>query len=124
MSNIAVKNDSNNNELQTTNAKVEYIEVAPDCDIEETKDAFVLNVDMPGLDKSQIKIELDRDMLTVDANEEIDGFEPRHYERQFRVMRNLDPQTIKADYKLGVLNIVLPKPAEQKSQQIKIQCEQ
>lgn len=124
MSNIAVNNNSNNNELQTTNAKVEYIEVSPDCDIEETKDAFVLNVDMPGLDKSQIKIELDRDMLTVEANEEIDGFEPRHYERQFRVMRNLDPQTIKADYKLGVLNIVLPKPAEQKSQQIKIQCEQ
>ena len=114
MSNIAVNNNSNNNELQTTNAKVESIEVSPDCDIEETKDAFVLNVDMPGLDKSQIKIELDRDMLTVEANEEIDGFEPRHYERQFRVMRNLDPQTIKADYKLGVLNIVLPKPAEQK----------
>lgn len=123
MSDIAVKNNSNNTELQNTQPKIEYLELAPDCDIEETKEAFVVNVDMPGVDKSKIKVELDRDILTVDAFEEIEGLEPRHYERQFRVLRNMDPEKIKADYKQGVLNIMLPKPLEEKKHEIKIQCE-
>jgi HSP20 family protein len=120
MSELSVKKESVPETQNKTNEKV--VSFSPDCDIEEAKDCYLVQVDMPGLELNDIHVELDRDMLTVEGNAVIDGLETRHYERQFRVMRGLDAAKVKADYKNGVLALKLPKPAEQQARQIKIQC--
>ncbi len=103
--------------------KVRVCKVSPECDIEEAKEDFVVRMDMPGLDPAAIDVKLDKDILTVEANAEIDGLMPRRYYRQFRVMRGLDASKCKADYKFGVLTLRLAKPQTAQPQQIKISCE-
>lgn len=100
-----------------------FQEIEPDCDIEETKDAYILTMDMPGMDPNKIQVDLDQDMLHISAMAEISGLEARHYERNFRVIRGLDAAKVSADYKQGVLALHLPKPAQQQSHQIKITAE-
>ena len=118
MSELTVKKETT---PEKTNAYEQTITFSPDCDIEEAKDCFLVQVDMPGLELNNIHVELDRDMLTVDGTATIEGLETRHYERQFRVMRGLDATKVQADYKNGVLSLRLPKPVEQQARQIKIQ---
>ncbi len=101
---------------------VKYIEIAPDCDIMEAQDSFIVTMDMPGITQSDLHVELDRDMLTVDGYSTIDGLTPRHYHRTFRVMHGIDAATVQAEYKNGVLALKLFKPSEQKPRQIAIQC--
>lgn len=103
--------------------KVRACQVHPDCDIEETKEDYVIRMDMPGLDPAGIDVKLDKDILTVEAKVEIEGLAPRRYFRQFRVMRGLDAAKCQADYKLGVLTLKLAKPQSAQPQQIKICCE-
>lgn len=103
--------------------QVKYQNIQPDVDIEEAKDDYIVTVDMPGLDPSTIDVKLDKEILTVEAKSEIEGLAPRHYYRQFRVMRGLDAAQCRADYKHGVLTLKLAKPLTEKPQQIKISCE-
>lgn len=115
-----MNNSISENKNATSKAYEEY---SPDCDIEETKDAFVVSMDMPGLDVNAIKIELDRDMLCISGMADVEGLRARLYKREFRVMRGVDASKVKADYKLGVLSVTLPKPEAQQARQIKIECE-
>lgn len=113
---------------QTTMAKKEegktqFEEFHPDVDIEEAKDDYILNIDIPGLTTDAIDIKLDKDILTVEGNAIIEGLQPRHYYRQFRVMRGMDASQCRADYKHGVLTLRLAKPKTSSPQQIKIACE-
>lgn len=103
--------------------KIKFQQIQPDVDIEETNNDYILSVDMPGLDPKDIDVKLDKDVLTVEAKAEIEGLAPRHYYRQFRVMKGLDASLCRADYKLGVLSLRLAKPAVAKPQQIKICCD-
>lgn len=103
--------------------KVKVQQVQPDVDIEEAKDDYVVTVDMPGLEPNSIDVKLDKEILTVEAHADIDGLAPRHYFRQFRVMKGLDASKCRADYKLGVLTLKLAKPEEAKPRQIQISCD-
>ena len=105
------------------NVEVRVAQVQPAVDIEEAKDDFIVNVDMPGIDPKDIQVNLDKEILTVDATSEIEGLPPRHYYRQFRVMRGLDASKCRADYKFGVLTLKLAKPTTAQPQQIKITSE-
>lgn len=106
-----------------TNGQVKYQAVTPLADIEEAKEDFIVNIDMPGLNPSDIEVKLDKEILTVEAKAEIEGLPPRLYRRQFRVMRGLDAARCRADYKQGVLTLRLAKPKTAQPQQIKIQSE-
>ena len=104
-------------------AKVQFQTIHPDVDVEEDKEDYILSMDMPGLTPENIDVKLDKDLLTVEAKEQIEGLAPRDYFRQFRVARGLDPAKCRAEYRLGVLTLRLAKPVTAKPQQIKICCE-
>ena len=108
---------------QTEAVKIKFQQVQPDVDIEEDKEDYIVRVDMPGMTPESIDVQLDKELLTVDAKVEIEGLAPREYYRQFRVARGLDATKCRADYKLGVLTLRLAKPQTAKPQQIKICCE-
>lgn len=125
MSATDIKNVNRHQEQEQRGNAVEVkcVEYQPPVDIEETKDEYILNVDMPGVDPSAIDVNLDKDILSIGAKAEIDGLPARLYRRQFRVMRGLNPDKCKADYKLGVLTLRLAKPSSEVPHQIKISCE-
>lgn len=101
----------------------------PPVDAWETEEGFHLNFDIPGVDKESIDIQLDSDQLTIKGERKAP--EDRKYLRNERVFgpffraftleTPVDREKIKAVFKSGVLEIVLPKKEEQKPRQIQIE---
>ena len=102
--------------------------------IQETKDAYVLEVVAPGWDKNDIKVSLDDKILSISAekknevNDENSSYVRREYtsrsfKRSFTVDEKIDASNIQAKYENGVLTLNLPKMPEVKasSKEISIQ---
>lgn len=103
----------------------------PAFDVFEDKDKFSVKVEVPGMKREDIDISLDGNTLTVagELKEEEEHKEAEMYraERMFgRFQRSItlpqpvDPNRITANYKDGVLSIVLPKTEESKRKQIEV----
>ena len=98
----------------------------PSMDIAESKTAYRIEVEVPGIDPKDIEVHVDNGMLIIsgekqqESEEEDEGFHrvERRY-GQFRRTLNLpedaDGDRIKADAKRGVLKIRIPRrPADEK----------
>lgn len=93
----------------------------PPCDISEDKDAFKVNIELPGINKEDINVSLKEGVLHVEAessseNEEKDGEtvlrSERHYGkyiRRFNLGKNISDRDVKAAFKDGILNLNIPK---------------
>lgn len=91
-------------------------------DIRETDDAYILEAEIPGFNKENIKIDYDNNVLTLSGVEEYESDEKdketgnyirrerstQSFSRQF-VFQNIKPTEIKATYKDGILMVNLPK---------------
>lgn len=91
-------------------------------DITDKGDSFVLEADLPGFKKEDIKIDLENDRLTIKAERHSNtettknGYVRRErsfgsFERSFDVS-GIDTAGIKANYTDGVLTLTLPKRPE------------
>lgn len=96
----------------------------PSTDILETEDAVVILMDLAGLAKEAIKIVREGDLLQISgvrARKQVPGVKRFHrmeidygpFQKLFRVPPDLDLDTIKAEHKDGLLEILLPKKARQ-----------
>ncbi len=95
-------------------------------DLRENTDAFVVQMDLPGLDKSDIVIEVVDHVLTVsgerkESAEQKDGekilMQERSssaFSREVVLPRSVDADKVTAEYKAGVLTITLPKTEKDK----------
>ena len=96
-------------------------------DIKEKGDKYLLEVDLPGYEKENIKIEIDDGYLTVHAsmNKNVDESDKDskyvHKERyvgecsrSFYVGEDIDQEDIKASFKNGTLKIEVPKKDQKK----------
>ena len=95
----------------------------PAVNISEKEDAFYLELVAPGKEKKDFDVELEEDTLTISTNsdsgivEEDTQFTRREFDyasfnRSFRIPETIDTKSIKANYKNGLLSIVLPKRKE------------
>ena len=95
-------------------------------DVREREGAYLLEADLPGLKKEDIKLNVNNGALTISADlhsekkDEQNGYvcsERRcgHVERSFN-LEGIDVSGVKADYQNGVLMVLLPKqkPEEKK----------
>lgn len=98
----------------------------PAVNIKETKDDFEVEVAAPGMKKDDFKIELDNNLLVISSEkeqkneEQAEGeftrreFSYQSFKRSFTLPKTIEDKKIKASYKDGVLNIILPKKEEAK----------
>jgi HSP20 family protein len=97
----------------------------PAVNIREDDKEFVLDLAIPGIDKKDLKIDINEDLLTIssetkDENEESkDGYKRKEFSyssfcRSFQIPENVNKESIEANYKDGVLNVTLPKKEEEK----------
>ncbi len=111
----------------------EYTGDVPAVNIKEENDKFVLEMAAPGMKKDDFKIDLDNYQLTISSEkkeekkEKEDNYTRREFmyssfSRSFTLPKSIDIEKIKADYKNGILSIVLPKKEEETklTRQIKI----
>ena len=91
----------------------------PAADIFETDEALTVILEMPGVQKNNVNIALENDVLRVDGQIDFSnykGMEPvyteynvGHYTRGFSLSNKVDQSKISAQLDSGVLTLTLPK---------------
>jgi HSP20 family protein len=102
----------------------------PYADIHETDDALTVVMEMPGVEKKDINIALENDVLRVDGQidfKKYEGMEPvyteynvGHYTRSFALSGKIEQERISAQLDDGVLTLTLPKTKEAQPRRISI----
>ena len=102
-------------------------------DIKESDDAYTMEVELPGMDKKDIHIDLKEGYLNISVKKEEknEGGKKENYihrERSFSCSRSyyvgdVNKEEIKAKYENGILSVVIPKEAPARPQENKIEIE-
>lgn len=103
----------------------------PVVDIFDKDDAIVIHAELPGVKKEDVAIEVKDNVLTLrgERSESKEIKEDKYYRKErtfgsfhraFSLPSAINPDTIKATFKDGILEIEIPKPEEQKPKQVKI----
>lgn len=93
------------------------------CDIFEKDGDYHIEMDVPGFDKKDIKIEAKKDYITitVEKEEKKEDEDKKNYIHRERIygkyqrsfyLQDLDSEKISAEFNNGVLNIIVPKKDE------------
>lgn len=94
----------------------------PATNVTETDKAFNIEVSIPGFNKEDIKIAIEKNILNISAHTEVENeekgenekilrreFKKSSFERRFTIPDNIDTENIEAAQKDGILSISLPK---------------
>jgi HSP20 family protein len=99
----------------------------PAADIYETESGYLIALDLPGINRDALEINIDDNRLIVKGARVVNDEKARRSERpqgkflrSFSLPVSIDQGKIGAEYKDGVLQIRLPKRAEQKAQKIEV----
>ena len=93
---------------------------SPSVDIDETDKNVTIDVELPGIDKKDVKVEVKDNTLTISGERSSEKkkeernccVSERHYgkfERTFSLTDSVQADKISAKYKNGVLTLTLPK---------------
>lgn len=110
---VLFKQDFNQNELKG------FVPV----NVKETDNAYVMEVVAPGFEKTDFKLNLDQNLLTISAEKKTETKEEkekeirreyayRSFKRSFTIDEKIDATNIEASYINGVLILNLPKKTE------------
>ena len=106
----------------------------PAVNIREVEQNYSIELAVPGIDKNDLKIDINEDVLTISSEtknvneEEKDGYKRKEFSfssfcRSFYIPENVNRDKIGASYKDGILTVELPKQEEEKTKitrQVKI----
>jgi len=104
---------------------------APAVDIYETENDLVLKADLPDLNEKEIDIRVENNMLTVRGERKFEQQVKEEnylriertygsFSRSFGLPNTVNTEGINASYKNGVLRVTMPKRAESKLKQVKV----
>lgn len=104
----------------------------PATNVKENDKQFIIDVSTPGMDKGNIKVEVDKNVLKISAEKKTETEEKdenervlRHefgyssFSRSFTIPEGIDTDNITASQENGVLQIILPKEQEAKEDKVK-----
>ena len=98
----------------------------PSVNITVNADAFTVEVAAPGFDKSDFKLELNHNTLTISSDKKVENetnegefFTKREYSyqsftRSFTLPQIANSERIEASYENGILSVSIPKKEEAK----------
>ncbi len=102
-----------------------HVEDKMKCDIYEKDDKYFIELDVPGYNKKDIKIECNNGNITIRAEHEKKEEENKKYlhrerkiygkiERTFH-LEDIDEDAINAEFNDGILKLEIPKKAEEEN---------
>ena len=103
----------------------------PPVDIYEDDNCVMLYADMPGVSQDNLHVQIEGRTLTLEGVISLPTTETRDYEevqapyfsRSFTLGELLDSDNIQADFKDGVLALMIPKQEQAKPRRIEIRSE-
>lgn len=104
--------------------KADFAGVFPPVNIKESKEAYFLDLAVPGLEKNDFKINLEGKTLFISAEKKEEKEEPKDkqirkeysfksFKRSFTIDDSIDTGKIDAKYENGILKVILPKKEEE-----------
>ncbi|MCR5378263.1 MAG: Hsp20/alpha crystallin family protein [Fibrobacter sp.] len=104
--------------LSASNAQGEC-SFTPKADYYETENGFALEVELPGVKKEDLDVQLEKNILTVKASRtRKDG--KFSYERSFRLAEDIDVDSIKVNLENGILKFDMSKKAQAAARKLTI----
>ncbi len=99
----------------------------PPLNVSEDKDKFTMRFELPGLNKEDIHIELEGDILHIFGNKHKEG-SPEDYaesphgkfDRKLRLTDGVDKESISSAFKDGILTIIIQKSEKAKARNIEV----
>lgn len=100
----------------------------PAVDVHETDEEYLVKVDLPGVKSEDVNIEVSENVLAISGsrvpseigNAQLVERPYGSFARTLTLPQGVDADAIGADYQDGVLELRIPKPAEQKPKKIAI----
>jgi HSP20 family protein len=107
---------------------------SPCVDMSETKDNIIINAEIPGMNKEDVKVSVQDNVLTLSGERKQEKEEKNanyhriersygSFSRSFTLPTPVQSDKVKAIYKNGMLRITLPKTEEVKPKEIPISLE-
>ncbi|MDD5385057.1 MAG: Hsp20/alpha crystallin family protein [Gallionella sp.] len=104
---------------------------APSVDISETDTAYLIKGEIPGVKKEDVKVTIQDGMLTIQGERKQEKEEKGKkfhrvecsygsFTRSFRVPGDADENSVKAEFKDGMLNVTLAKSEKAKPKSINV----
>jgi HSP20 family protein len=107
--------------------------LVPRLDVTEADNEIVITAEMPGLERKDVEISIDDDILTIRGEKKVEaqeGDKDKNYQvaeraygvflRMIQLPPGIDPSKIQAVMSKGVLKITLPKPARSETRKIEV----
>lgn len=115
----------------TSSEEVSNRRFMPPVDIRETPDALILQAELPGLTKADVRITLENQVLTLSGERTFQKEVKEHnlhrversygnFSRSFMLPANVETDKVQANFQDGVLTVSLPKVEKAKPRQIEI----
>lgn len=110
-------------------------DLVPAMDVKERDNEYIVKTEMPGVNKEDISITMENGVLTISGEtrsekEEKEGERVLRQERRYgkyvrslRLGTQINEKGVKANYKDGVLELILPKAEEVKPKKITVGVE-
>lgn len=105
----------------------------PAVNIREDDKNYILELAVPGMERKDLKIDIDEDVLTISSEQKVENEEKQEgytrkefsyssFVRSFYIPENVNADNISANYKDGILTVSFPKQEEVKkiTRQVKI----
>lgn len=118
--------------VNTNSSAYDEREFAPASEIIEEDNHFMLSIDLPGIKRDDLNIEVSENILTISGERKRENHagnsKGQHIERSFGTFKRsfilpntVDGERIEANYQDGVLELYLPKTQAAKPKKIEIQ---
>lgn len=110
---------------------MQSLSFSPSCEVAEENNSYVLKFDLPGVSKDQVKVETDKNQITVRAERKeekkseskkkyLSEMYYGSYTRSFTLPSQVDENKVEAKFENGVLTVTVPKTESMKAKQIPI----
>ncbi len=108
---------------------------APRVDVRETGEAYVMDMDLPGLSEKDVEINLKDRVLSISSVQEAEREDKKKdddveylirerrsasFSRRFTLPQDINPEKVEANFRNGVLTITIPRKPESQPRQIAI----
>ena len=105
----------------------------PSVDIHESEDSYTVEAELPGVSEKDLKVEVKDNLLTISTSKEeqkeqkndkgeyiVKERRSHSFSRSFVLPRNVDRDTIHAEFKNGLLKVQIPRKEESKPRSIEV----
>jgi len=104
----------------------------PPAELSEMEDGYELRLEVPGMNAKDIEIEVTAEAISISGDRKSETkteengktrteFRYGQFRRVIPLPGRIDNSAVKAEYKDGILNVMLPKAEEEKNKVVKVE---